>query len=114
MVSDALRENLWAEGSVLAGLPKIMANSATCYSSAKINLAQWELDIAHLKKTRLELFSMVCWLDSFSGHTEGYFRKFCRQRGVILMMFRSHSTVWAFILDKQAFGHYGTAYNKAI
>ena len=70
MVSEALKENLWAEGSVLEGMPKIMANSATGYSSAKINLAQWELGIAHLKKTRPELFPMVCWLDSFSGHTQ--------------------------------------------
>ena len=57
---------------------------------------------------------MVCWLDSFSGHTDGDFRKFCRQQGVILMTFRSHSTVWACALDKQAFGHYDTAYNKEI
>jgi hypothetical protein len=104
MVSDALKENLWAEGSVLEGVPKIMANSAAGYSSTKINLAQRKLGIAHLKKTRPELFPMVCWLDSFSGHTDGNFRKFCRPQGVTLMSFMSHSTAWACAFDKQVFG----------
>jgi len=106
-IHPTLKDTLWGPSTVLADSP-------TGYSSASINIEQWKKGIAQLKQTRPELFPMVCWLDSWEGHTDMDFRKMCRAEGVILMAFRSHGTVWSCQLDNGPFGKYETTYNAEI
>ena len=106
-ISDETAGILWGDDTILA-------NSATGYSSSAINLAQWKIGIGKLKRERPELFPMVCWMDNWEGHCANEFRTWCRETGIILMFFRSHSTVWACALDNQPFGHYEKLYNKAV
>jgi hypothetical protein len=102
-------------GSVLYGLhDTILATSKTGYSNNAIHLRQFEIGIARLKEKHPELFPMMLWLDGWSGHLSLPFKKFCKQQGIILMQFRSHSTMWACPLDNGPFAEYEKVYNKAI
>ena len=47
-----------------------------------------------LKKSHPELFPMMLWVDNWSGHISLEFKAFCKQEGILLMTFRSHSTMW--------------------
>ena len=106
-VDEDLPDTLWGDETVLASSP-------TGYSSSAINLEQWKIGIAKLKEKMPHLFPFVCWLDGWAGHTDTEFRSFCRAEGIILMFFRSHSTVWACMLDNGAFGQYERTYNEEI
>ena len=65
-----------------------------------------------LKQTHPELFPMMLWIDNFSAHISLPFKRFCKQEGIILMLFRSHATMWSCALDNGPFAAYEKTYNQ--
>ena len=92
----------------------IFACSKSGYTNTVINLEFFKIGISRLKKSNPELFPFVLWLDNASPHCAAEFKDWCLQNGIILMFFRSHSTMPCCMLDNGSFGEYEKTYNVAI
>ena len=77
--------------------------SKSGYSNGTLHVQMWEKFLAHQKETHPDILPLTLWQDNWSGHVTAPFKKLCLDNGIIIMMFRSHSTHWACWLDKFTF-----------
>ena len=80
-----------------------LSTSKSGYSNGTLHVQMWEKFLEHQKETHPDIFPLTLWQDNWSGQVTAAFKKLCLDNGIIVMMFRSHSTHWACWLDKFTF-----------